>query len=133
MLDKSESLLKEYIRLITTTILELQLHSDHADRNKDHPDSSFPLIQLNVFIGGNLCTVLSEFTLLKRQINYERYNTYHGKETKITVRETRSALHDWFIGMYEFDLLNEIGKRCDKLFGQINSEDWVSLTKFILN
>ena len=123
MLDKSESALTSNYR----RVLELLLHSDHADRNKDHSESSFPLIQLNVFIGGNLCTVLSEFTLIKRQINYERYNFYHGKETRIATRETKSALHDWFIGMYEYDLLNQVGKRSDKLFAQIDTEDWEEL------
>jgi hypothetical protein len=70
--------------------------------------------------------ILSEFTLLRRKICFERFNTYHGKETRIMPKEARSGLHDWFLGLYEFDLLDNAGKRCDKLFAQIDSEDWVS-------
>lgn len=73
-----------------------------------------------------MCQVLSEFTLLRRKICFERFNTYHGKEMKIMPKEARSGLHDWFIGLYEYDLLDNAGKRCDKLFAQIDTEDWVS-------
>ncbi|KAI6176123.1 Retinoic acid receptor RXR-alpha-A-like isoform X4 [Aphelenchoides bicaudatus] len=109
---------------------KLQLHSDHAVERKEHhlhSDSSFPLIQLNVFIQGNMAPILSELTLLRRKITYERYLTYHGKETKITSKEAKSGLHDWLLGLYEYDLLNNAGKRCEKLFAQIDNEDWEEL------
>lgn len=85
------------------------------------------MVQLNVFIYNDLCDVLAEFSLLKRQLCFERYNAYHGKELKIVVRESSSALHDFFLGLFEYDLLDNVGRKAERLFGQLPRDDWEEL------
>ncbi|KAI6181322.1 Nuclear receptor domain-containing protein [Aphelenchoides besseyi] len=103
---------------------KLMLHSEHPGRHKENAsDLSFPLVQLDVFIDKNTSSaVLSEFCILRRKISFERYNTYHGKDTRVTIRKSQNALHDW----YEYDLLDSCGSRCE-LFSQLPAEDWEEL------
>ena len=77
---------------------ELRVHSNAVRTANSSPSDALaatghsrPSVDLDIFIYDHLSPVLGQFCLLRRQINFERYNALHGKDIKCEVRVKRAS------------------------------------------